>query len=426
LVTSAIFEDYRSAYDGNPRANAAEFQRQIVNLTIKDIQSQYEGRGLIHSNDWMAGGIITAYANLREIPVLHTVHNTHTGLIPADMLYGVNLRKLWDRLYITFDANKVCIDTQATAIKNATKISYVGYRFLREIVEDYFLDQPVIPHSVRQETKVKAANLSALVIPNGISPDLYPENQAENPDPAAPGLAQRFGPADNVIQAKQNNLLKFQKKIGLKADPQAILLYWPSRLDPIQKGVHLLEQIAQQFVITHSDVQIAIIGDPVGADRTHEDIFGRIACASQGRIAYHRFNEDLSLLGYAAASDVFGASLYEPFGQIDVMGNLYGATATNRDTGGYRDKIIRLSLQEWGAPIDRGNGVLFHDYDAGGLWWGLNVTVENHRFLRNNPNQWAQQIKRIMTEARVNWSLENMVASYITAYEQLNGGKPLA
>jgi hypothetical protein len=31
-----------------------------------------------------------------------------------------------------------------------------------------------------------------------------------------------------------------------------------------------------------------------------------------------------------------------------------------------------------------------------------------------------------MTEARVNWSLENMVASYITAYEQLNGGKPLA
>jgi len=67
---------------------------------------------------------------------------------------------------------------------------------------------------------------------------------------------------------------------------------------------------------------------------------GRIAYASGGRICYHRFSQDLSTLGYAAAADVFGASLYEPFGQIDVVGNIYGAMATNRDTGGYSDKIV--------------------------------------------------------------------------------------
>ena len=124
--------------------------------------------------------------------------------------------------------------------------------------------------------------------------------------------------------------------------------------------------------------------------------------------------------------DVFGASLYEPFGQIDVMGNIYGATSTNRDTGGYRDKITRLSLRVWGAPQDTGNGVLFHDYNAGGLWWGLKTTVENHRFLRKHPIQWNRQMRRIMLQARSNWSLENMVAGYITAYEQLNAGRPLA
>jgi glycogen synthase len=64
---------------------------------------------------------------------------------------------------------------------------------------------------------------------------------------------------------------------------------------------------------------------------------------------------------YAAASDVFGASLYEPFGQIDVVGNLYGATATNRNTGGYSDKIVPLSLKALGVPQDLGNGVLFRD-----------------------------------------------------------------
>ena len=62
------------------------------------------------------------------------------------------------------------------------------------------------------------------------------------------------------------------------------------------------------------------------------------------------------MLGYAAAGDVFGASLYEPFGQIDVVGNIHGATTTNRDTGGYTDKIAPLNLRAWGAPIDSGNG----------------------------------------------------------------------
>ena len=118
-------------------------------------------------------------------------------------------------------------------------------------------------------------------------------------------------------------------------------------------------------------------------------------------------------------------SSYEPFGQIDVVGNLYGATATNRDTGGYRDKIAPLNLRAWGAPIDRGNGVLFRNYNAEGLWWGLSRTVENHRYFRAHAKEWDKQARRIMREARANWTLDSMVARYITAYESLNGNKPL-
>ncbi len=40
------------------------------------------------------------------------------------------------------------------------------------------------------------------------------------------------------------------------------------------------------------------------------------------------------MLGFTAVNDVFGAPLYEPCGQIDRIGNLFGATATNRNTGG--------------------------------------------------------------------------------------------
>lgn len=424
LVSSAIFEGYRSAYDGSPPANAAEFQRQIVNTYIKEIRSAYEGRGILHTNDWMAGGVITPYARLRGVPVLHTVHNTHTGHVPLDMFYGVNLRSLWDMLYLS-DTGGRSLDCQATAIRNAAKVSYVGEKFLKEIVGDYFLHEMVIPWSVRVETKARYYGRDTLVIPNGISPDIFPENQPEEAQVDKKGLARRFGPYDSLIEAKKANLVKFQQRTGLRVDPDAILFYWPSRLDPLQKGVTLLEEVAQRFVDTNPGVQIAVVGDPVGGDNYHADVMGRIACASGGRICFQRFSEDLSTLGYAAASDVFGASLYEPFGQIDVVGNIYGATATNRDTGGYSDKIVPLNLRAWGAPMDQGNGVLFRDYDANALWWGLSTSVQNHRYFREHPREWEKQMRRMMKEARSTWSMDNMVAKYITAYEDLNGGKPL-
>jgi glycogen synthase len=250
---------------------------------------------------------------------------------------------------------------------------------------------------------------------------MYPENQVENPDIDAPGLARKYGINDNVVEAKKFNLIKFQTKTGLRPNPEAILLYWPSRLDRMQKGVELLEDIALRFVIEHPDVQIAVIGNAVGTDRTDSEILGRIAWASNGKIAYWPFDDDLSMLGYAAASDSFGASLYEPFGQIDLIGNLFGATATNRDTGGFHDKIVPMRLKKLGAPEDVGNGVLFKNYDSTGLWQGLEETVQNHRYFRNNQNEWNKQAKRIMKEARDKWGMENMLAGYLAAYERILG-----
>ena len=176
----------------------------------------------------------------------------------------------------------------------------------------------------------------------------------------------------------------------------------------------------------HPGVQIAVIGDPVGGDNWHADVMGRIAFASDGMICYHRFSHDLSILGYAAASDVFGASLYEPFGQIDVVGNIYGATATNRDTGGYSDKIVPLTLRAWGARSTAAtacSSATTTPAACGGAW---RPPSRHHRYFREHPREWDKQMRRIMKEARNTWSLENMVAKYITAYEELNGGKPLA
>jgi glycogen synthase len=330
------------------------------------------------------------------------------------MLSGTAMKPLSEYLYYSNDQGRPCIDSQATAIKNATLVSFVGKQFLKEIIEDHFPDHRIIPESVRSEVKAKYYSGSALAIQNAPSPMIHPER--------CEGLACNFGVDDDVIRAKKENLVEFQKRTGLNVNPDAILLYWPSRLDPVQKGVHLLEEIAQRFVIEHGDAQIAIVGNGVDGDAAHEKICGQIAWASGGKIAYQRFDESLSRLGFAAASDTFGASLYEPCGQIDQIGNLYGTTSTNRDTGGYHDKILEISRNGNGNYRDSGNGFLFRDYDAGGLWYGLERSVQFHR----QPLEIKERhIKRIMREARQQHNLDGMIDGYIEAYERLNGGNPL-
>ncbi|MDD5167899.1 MAG: glycogen/starch synthase [Syntrophales bacterium] len=414
LVNSAVFEHLPDAYAGNPVLNAAEFQRTLINQIIPRIRAKNGGHLIIHSHDWMAGGIVTAYAKMQGCPVLHTVHNVHTGHIPLDLLHGIDTDKLSHYLYRSVDHGKPSIDCQATAIKNASLINFVGARFLGEIIDGHFADQPIVPPSVRREVGMKHLYGATRVILNAPARDMYPECSSH--------LVRKYGPKDDVMAAKRENLVAFQRRTGLQVNPDAILLYWPSRLDPAQKGIELLEAIAHRFVIDHGDVQIAIVGNGVGSDRTHEEICGRIAWSSGGKITYQRFSEPLSMLGFAAASDVFGASLYEPCGQIDQVGNLFGATATNRDTGGYHDKIRELALRSDGAPEDSGNGFLFRDYDSGGLWYGLSRAVHFHR----HPLEVrAKQIKRIMEEARQRHDLGKMVDHYISAYEELSSGIPL-
>jgi len=79
-------------------------------------------------------------------------------------------------------------------------------------------------------------------------------------------------------------------------------------------------------------------------------------------------------------------------------------------------------LREDGCACDEGNGFLFRDYDAGGLWYGLGKSV---RFHRRPPEVRESQLTRIMKETRVRYSLDRMVDQYIDIYEKLNGGEPL-
>lgn len=202
LVSSAVFAENMNAYSGNPLATAAEFQREIVNNVIKNVRAMSRGKLIVHTHDWMAGGIISAYAKVTGLPQLHTVHNVFTGHVPLEFLFGVDLHNMSYDLYFSEEYGRRCIDCQATAVKDASLINFVGEKFLREVVEDYFWDRHIVPPSVRQEVKVKFYNNSALAILNAPSPSMYPEN--------SPYLVKNFGPEDDILESKRANKLEFQ------------------------------------------------------------------------------------------------------------------------------------------------------------------------------------------------------------------------
>jgi hypothetical protein len=264
LVTSAVFADLPGAYAGDTVLNAAEFSKRSHAKHHQGGQCQEQGTtSWCTTHDWMAGGRVAAYVKARGIPLLHTLHNSFTGHVPWTCSSASNRRACRLSLISRKSTATGYTTVRPRRIKNATLINFVGQRFLEEVVHDYFTNHHFIPFSVRQEVKHKYQVGSALAIINAPSRTMYPEY--------CDHLIRKFGPDDDIMAAKRENLVEFQKRLGLTINPEAVLFYWPSRLDPVQKGVELLEEILLKFAIEHQNVQCAIVANGVGNDRFHEE-----------------------------------------------------------------------------------------------------------------------------------------------------------
>jgi starch synthase/alpha-amylase len=60
-------------------------------------------------------------------------------------------------------------------------------------------------------------------------------------------LARTYTPADHA-EAKRENKVHLQDLLGLVQEPEAPIFFWPSRLDPVQKGCQLLSDIIYDMI----------------------------------------------------------------------------------------------------------------------------------------------------------------------------------
>ncbi len=380
---------------------ALVFQREVINHIIPRVRPD-----LIHCNDWMTA-LIPAMARRRAIKSLFTVHNIHTRQVSLAQVEeaGIDAAEFWMNLYFCghpvnyyHARSQVPVDLLTSGIFAAHYINTVSPRFLWEIVEGW---HTVVPDSVRTELRNKYhAGCSAGILN---APDV-------SYDPATDDSLERKFTVDDVIEGKAANKLAMQRELQLKEDADAPVFYWPSRLDPVQKGPQLLTDILHQVVSDYGSRGLQVV---VVANGPHQHWLDQIVADFDlsERVSVVDFDERLSRLAYAASDFMLMPSLFEPCGLPQMTAPLYGSLPVVHATGGLYDTVRHLDVEH-----SRGNGFRFDHYSAEGLRWAMDRAMEFHALPLDVRRR---ELSRVMVESAAEFSHKEVARRYIAIYEDM-------
>jgi starch synthase len=393
-----------SVYGGGGRQGAAFsliLQREVINNIVPRVDPD-----LIHCHDWMTG-LIPSMARRLGIPSLQTVHNIHTYELTLAEIEesGIDAAEFWQHLYYTrvplgYEESRATnsVDILASGIFAAHFVNTVSPTFLDEIVCGH---HDFVPSNIRREIQHKMEAGCAVGILNAPPRQFSPESDE---------LIERTYSAGDHVEAKGANKRALQKALGMEMIEDGPLFFWPSRLDPYQKGPELLAQVLHDVVFTYWDrgLQVAVVGDGPFEYNFHDIVRTH---GISGRVGVTPFNERLSRLGYAASDFILMPSRFEPCGLPQMVGALYGSLPVVRDTGGLRDTVKHLNVSE-----NTGNGFVFETYDAGGLRWAMGQAMEFHGL---PPDLRRAQVARVMTQAAARFNFDVTARGYFDLYERM-------
>ena len=127
-------------------------------------------------------------------------------------------------------------------------------------------------------------------------------------------------------------------------------------------------------------------------------------------VYYSGYSEELAHF-IEAASDMFlMPSLYEPCGLNQMYSLKYGTVPIVRRTGGLAD-----SVRHFDPASGSGTGIVFNDYDPGGVRWALSTALEWFGW----PSVWRRLVANGMRE---DFSWETQGRLYEELYRRLVNG----
>jgi len=407
LAEDPIFYRKQQVYDPNHNHLAAlAFQREVINNIIPEVQPN-----LVHCNDWMTG-LIPAVAKRLKIPSLFTVHNIHSERLRMGEIEdrGIDASEYWENLFYTSSPNNYedarhnkNIDFLASGIFSADHVNSVSTTFLYEVVEG---KHPFVPESIRSELANKLYSGNATGILNAPDPSFDPETD--------PHIEHHFD-ISTITSGKAANKRQYQEQVGLKLDPNAPLFFWPSRLDPMQKGCQLLADILYQLTTDYADIGLQVGMVASGDFEVHFQNIVEMH-GLQDRVSIKPFNESLSRLAYAASDFIIMPSRFEPCGLPQMVAPMYGTLPVVHNTGGIHDTVAHLHYDG-----NLGNGFRFDVYGSEGLRWAIDEAI---RFYQWDEADKTKTLQRIMKESKKRFNHKTTATAYIDLYSKMLG-KPV-
>jgi starch synthase len=377
------------------------FQREVMNNIVPMVQPD-----LIHCNDWMTG-LIPAMARQLGIPCLFTFHNSHTEKTTLAEIEdrGIDAAFFWENLFYDYFPSSYENSRQSTPVDFLTSgvfasnfVNTVSPTFLMEIVDGL---HGFVKRSFQQELSNKKKAGCAVGILNAPDPSYDPSIDE--------ALACKYSATDHLL-GKRTNKLALQKILSLNQDVQAPIFFWPSRLDPIQKGCQLLTKTLYKIIHNYREQKVQIVFIADGESQRHfKDIVGSHNLSD--RVAVCGFNERLARLAYGASDFVLMPSSFEPCGLVQMIGSIYGALPVAHDTGGIHDTVRHLD-----ADGNTGNGFLFKTFDSNGLYWAIDQAMQ---FYMLPVQVREQQISRIMMQSASKFSYNVTAQRYVDLYEKM-------
>jgi starch synthase len=403
LCQDREFSYRRSVYEGCSHSNlrgALAFQRDVIHYVLPRLRPD-----LVHCHDWMTG-LVPAAAKTMGIPSIFTLHNHHDEMAPLCHIEdrGIDAARFWRNLYYqnypeSYESarNHNSVSFLASGIMAADVMNTVSNSFLSELADGAHGAPRAVVNAVRE----KVENNEAYGILNSLRADYGPEQDHSLAEPYDGGCH---------ISGKRTNKRVIQKLLGLEQDDEAPMLFWPSRLDPAQKGCQLLADILYQTVSDYWALGLQVVFVADGPFRCHFENIVKFHDLGH-RIAVRGFDPRLSRQVSAASDFTLMPSAYEPCGLAQMIGLRYGSLPIVHATGGLRDTIQPLNCGQ-----HTGNGFVFEVHDPGGLRWAIDEAI---RFFIRPAAERNCQITRIMTEARESFLPHTMISQYQDLYQKL-------
>jgi starch synthase len=349
---------------------------------------------IVHCNDWHTAFapllIRTAYAWDRQIfgrtRTVFTIHNIgYQGIFPAQAVLDVGPGVGPEALYAPGLAHGL-INPMRHGILHADAVTTVSPSYAREICTPgggYGLD-----------ADLRARGDAVFGILNGVDYDDWNPSR----DRYVP-----FSYDSGDLRGKARNKEALLDLLRMPAATSTPLMGMVTRLTP-QKGIDLLRDTLPEL-LQHREMRFVALGS---GEPRYEQFLHDLQARFTGKVVFYSgYSEELAHF-IEAASDMFlMPSLYEPCGLNQMYSLKYGTVPIVRRTGGLAD-----SVQHFDPATGQGTGVVFNDFDAGGLRWALNTALEWFSW----PSVWRRHVHNGMAQ---DFSWDARTGEYEALYERL-------